>query len=182
VSWLPWRQLFDVDEENNLPTWFSGALLAVAAGCVWLCARQKREKQDRWVVHWYILAFGFLLLSLDEVAGLHESLNSMTDASWVIPGGIGALLVGLSFVPFLLNLPGRTRNFFIVAGGLYVGGAVGVEIVGAPMDGDSMIYNLTTLAEEGLEMYGVILFIGALLSYMRPAGGDVIDVSVGIAE
>jgi len=50
------------------------------------------------------------------------------------------------------------------------------------MDGDSMIYNLTTVAEEGLEMYGVILFIGALLSYMRPAGGDVIDVSVGIAE
>jgi hypothetical protein len=36
VSWLPWRQLFDVDEENNLPTWFSGALLALAAGCLWL--------------------------------------------------------------------------------------------------------------------------------------------------
>lgn len=182
VSWLPWRQLFDVDEENNLPTWFSGAILALAAGCLWLCARHKRQVRDRSVNQWYVLTFGFLFMSVDEVAGLHESLNSTIQSSWVIPGGIVAFLVGLSFIPFLWNLPSRTRNYFIVAGALYVGGAIGVEIIGAPMDADTMLYNLTTVAEEGLEMFGVILFLIALLSYMRPAAGGAIEVDVGLQE
>ena len=76
LPWLPWRQLFDVDEENNLPTWFSGFLLSIVAVCVWLCARRKRSDRDSWQVHWYALAIGFLLLSVDEIAGLHETVNS----------------------------------------------------------------------------------------------------------
>jgi hypothetical protein len=144
-------------------------------------ARHKRQVRDR-SAQWYVLTFGFLFISVDEVEGLHESLNSTTESSWLIPRGIVAFLIGLSFIPFLWNLPFRTRNYFIVAGALYVGGAIGVEIIGAPMDADTMLYNLRTVAEEGLEMFGVILFLSALLSYMRPAAGGAIEVDVGLQE
>ena len=75
--------------------------------------------------------------------GLHESFNTVTDATWAIPGGILALLVGLTFFPFLWSLPKATRNAFFLAGCIYIGGAGGVEIIGAPMDADTMTYNLT---------------------------------------
>ena len=44
VAELPWLllQLFNVDQENNLPTWFSELLLLIACACLWICAEQKR--------------------------------------------------------------------------------------------------------------------------------------------
>jgi hypothetical protein len=173
VAELPWllRQLFDVDLENNLPTWFSGFLLLTASGFLWFCARQKRADGDPWSGYWHALAWGFLLMSMDEVAGIHESINSAIVITWAIPGGAAALLIGLAFVPFLLHLPRPTAVRFALAGAIYLAGAAGIEIVGNSLVGqrlrDTLQYNLWTLAEEGLEMLGVLLFLHTLLGYMR---------------
>jgi hypothetical protein len=172
IEWVPWRQLFDVDEEENLPTWFSGFLLGLTALWVWVVAEAKRGSSDRFRVHWTLLAGGFFLLSLDEIAGLHESVNTVIEVNWAIPGGILALLVGVMFFSFLWSLPSRTRMAFLVAGAIYVGGGAGVELIGEPMETDTMAYNLTTVVEEGMEMGGVILFLAALLRYMRRRQGD----------
>jgi hypothetical protein len=59
-----------------------------------------------------------------------------------------------------------------------VGGAVGVEIIGAPMDADTMTYNLTTVVEEGMEMADVLLFLTALLGYMARQQVGTYEVSV----
>ena len=180
LEWIPWRQLFDVDEENNLPTWFSGFLLGVTSFWIWIAAEDKRRTSDRWWIHWKALALGFFVLSIDEIAGLHESFNTVTDATWAIPGGILALLVGLTFFSFLWSLPTATRNAFFLAGCIYVGGAVGVEILGAPMDADTMTYNLTTVVEEGMEMAGVLLFLMALLQYMSRQQGEPHEIGVTV--
>ncbi len=173
VQQLPWllRQLFDVDQENNLPTWYSAFMLLTASALLWICARGKRAEGDRWFRHWYALAAGFLLMSLDEVAGLHETINSMIVMTWAIGGAILALVIGLAFLPFLLDLPRRTAVRFGAAGAVYLTGAIGIEIVGNSLVGkrleDTLQYNLTTLAEESLEMIGVILFLHSLMRYMR---------------
>ena len=88
------------------------------------------------------------------------------------------------FVPFLLSLPAATRNVFVAAGCLYVVGAVGVEMIGDPMDADTMMYNLTTVVEEGMEMGGVILFLAATLRYMARGQDDSpqLDVTVAVSE
>lgn len=124
------------------------------------------------------------MLSIDEIAGLHESFNTVTDATWAIPGGILALVVGLTFFSFLSSLPTATRNAFFLAGCIYVGGAIGVEIIGAPMDADTMTYNLTTVVEEGMEMAGVLLFLTALLAYMarQDVGTDEVSVTVAVKD
>ena len=175
ITWLV-RQLFDVDEENNLPSWFSGFLLLNPAFFLWLCARRKRAEGDPWSRHWQILALGFLLLSIDEVAGLHESVNSSIEMSWAWGGGLIAAVGGLAYLPFLRALPRRTAVGFVVAGLLFVGGAVGVELYtdrfADARQLDTLAYNLWTLPEEGLEMGAVILFVAALLAYMRDDGRD----------
>ncbi len=179
LPWLPWRQLFDVDEENNVPTWFSELLLLTATVLLWLCAGKKRLEEDPSVDHWYALTIGFLLLAIDEVAGLHETINSLIDPTWAIGGGLLALGIGVGFIPFLRRLPRRTAILFAVAGAIYVGGAVGVEIIGEPLDSDSMAYNLLTVLEEGMEMFGVIFFIHVLLGYMRESPTSILQ---GVVE
>ena len=178
LSWLPWRQLFDVDEENNLPTWFSEFLLLTATVLLWLCAGKKRRDDDPSVDHWYVLTIGFLLLAIDEVAGIHETINSLIDPSWAFGGGLLAIGIGLGFIPFLRRLPRRTAILFVVAGAIYVGGAVGVEIIGEPLDSDSMAYNLLTVLEEGMEMFGIIFFIFVLTEYMLGAGEESLQASL----
>jgi hypothetical protein len=187
VRALPWLllQLFDVDEENNLPTWYSEILLLIAWVFLWLCARKKHADGDRWARHWRGLTVGFLLMAVDEIASVHETINSVIEMSWAVPAGIGLLAIGLVYIPFLLHLPRPTALGFMLAGVIYVTGAVGMEIVGNTMAGkglrDTLAYRMSTAVEEGLEMLGLILFINVLLHYMRGPGDGPVRASVGVA-
>lgn len=172
VSELPWllRQLFDVDEENNIPTWYSSAALLLTSFVLALQTAGSRRRADGLSVYWAGLTAGFLLLSLDEMAGLHETLNTITEASWAwyALAPVGLLL--LLYLRFLTRLPRRTALGFLTGGLLFVGGAVGVELYTEPyaeFDAlDTLAYNLWTPIEEGMEMFGVIVFLQYLSSYM----------------
>ena len=166
ITEVPWlvRQLFDLDEENNLPTWFSSFLLLNNA--LLLFVRAQFSKNDNYYA-WLWLAIGFLVLSIDEVAGLHESLNTAIDTNWAIPGGILVILTGLAFIPFLLSLPRRIALLFICSGLIYVSGAIGVELLSEDMDEESMAYGFATALEEGMEMLGAYLFLVINLSELK---------------
>jgi hypothetical protein len=100
---------------------------------------------------------------------------------WVVIGGTIALFVGVTYLRFLRVLPPAARRGFVVAGTCYVGGALGMEMVGAwlvsaeglalQLDGWQdrgdfpVTYALAVALEEGLEMFGLILFLRALLGY-----------------
>jgi len=170
-------QLFDVNEEHNLPTWFSGFNLLVATLFLGIITMQKRKLGDDMARRWTVLFAGFCFLSIDEIAGLHETVNSVIDPSWAWGGLVIVILVGLYFIPFLRSLPRRTLIHFVLAGAVFVGGAVIMELVGQPLDSDELAYNLTTMVEEGMEMFGVVLFTRALLAYMM-AGNDSATVSL----
>ena len=58
-------------------------------------ARAKQLARDRWRRHWVVLGAGLLFLSVDEIAGFHESVNTVTTYSWAIPAFAGAVAVGL---------------------------------------------------------------------------------------
>ncbi len=66
-------------------------------------------------------------------------------------------------VPFKMYPSKPTARLFALAGAVYLAGAVGFEIVGNSLVGqrlrDTLEYNLWTLAEESLEMLGLILFL-----------------------
>lgn len=165
VVWY-FLQLFDVNEEHNLPTWFSGFNLLVATLILGIVTLEKRRIEDDQARRWLVLFLGFCYLSIDEIAGLHETVNSIVEPSWAWGGLVIAFVVGLYFIPFLRSLPRHSLIQFVTAGAVFVGGAVIMELIGEPLDADSLAYAMSTLVEEGMEMFGIILFTRALLEYM----------------
>ncbi len=140
-------------------------------------SRYKRNQNDAMAKRWTILFLGFAFLSIDEIAGIHESINSVIDDSWAIGGAVIVLLLAVYFLPFLKALPRATLIGFVIAGSIFVRGAVGMEIIGEPMESDSLLYNMTTMVEEGMEMFGIILFLKALLRYM-----DTTSLTMGLEK
>ncbi len=174
---LPWllRELFDVDEEESIPTWFSSMLLLVTSLTLFLVAALCKQSKDRNAKYWVGLGAGFAFMSADEIAGFHETLNTVIQISWAVPGLVVALIIGGMYLKFLSSLPSATAVRFMMSGAIFVGGAVGVELATEPYlynDAlDTMAYNLWTPVEEGMEIGGVILFLASIFDYMKTRFG-----------
>ncbi len=170
--------VFDLDEEESFGTWFSSGILAFAALLLLLLSRALQTRGDRWHRWWLVLGLGFLFMSLDEVVALHEYLNTLLgDTSWTVVGAPILLLVGGAYLPFLHHYRGRTAFLLFLAGGIYGGGAVGVEHFTSE-DVNSLQYNMWTALEEGMEMAGVVLLIYAVLDLLRGGRGGELGIEV----
>lgn len=167
-------QLFDLDADQNVPTWYSSSMLLI---CALLLAGAAVANRGIHRLYWSGLAIGFLYLSADEASSIHEKVRPVlggwlhtgdfTDYVWVVLYGPIVLVLALAYLRFLRDLPVDTRRLFLAAGSLYVGGALGMEVVGglyATFFGSSnLTYTLLTHIEELLEMLGVIIFVYSLL-------------------
>ena len=171
--------LFNLDAESTVPSWYSSSALLAAAGLLGLIARAERERASRDWRHWAGLAIIFVVLSLDETASVHElAIRPLQLAlrpggplafGWVIPGAAFVALVGAIYLGFMLRLPPPTRRRFLLAGGLFVGGALGFEMVGGALYtayGMGLETALASIVEETLEMVGIVVFIHALLGHL----------------
>ena len=178
--------LLNLSYETNIPTWYSSLLLIACAGLLALIARLTAMRGAPYRRHWAVMAAIFVYLSIDEAVQIHEMINpALTDTyhlggvltfSWVIPFGILVALFVLAYLGFLRHLPRRFGIWFVVAGALYVGGALGTEL---PISwwydrhgGDNLVYGLANLAQESLEMLGATVFLSALLAYIASTFGD----------
>jgi hypothetical protein len=154
---------------------FTAALLAAVA------VHSRRDQ-----AYWCVLALAFVFLAADEAFEIHEKLivplRSRFDTggvffyTWVIPYGIATLLFGLAYLRFLLRLPRQTAALFVVAGAVYISGALGMEMVGGLLADQggvhTIAYVLAQTTEETLEMSGVVLFTYAVADYLsRELGG-----------
>lgn len=172
-------QMFNFNTERNIPTLFSALLLVFASILLAFIAYERKQLQQSYVM-WFMLSFIFLFLTIDEVSSFHESLTPFLNKhlktsgllyfSWVIPYGIATLLIGLGSLRFLASLPTQTKKLFIYAGLIFVSGAIGIEMISgfyAQKNGDfNMLYACLYSIEETFEMFGIALFIYALLGYI----------------
>ena len=167
VDELPWllREILDPDEEESFATWFSTIILFISSVLLFVIA-SKREA-DNYKRHWYGLGAGMAFMSLDEIAGMHETFNTVTDFAWTIPAGFGVIVMILIYWKFLVALPRPMQSRFLVAGATFLLGALVVEhLADYYIEAYTMKnfgYNMLTVFEESLEMIGVVLFIRALL-------------------
>lgn len=187
--------LFHLGHERNLPTFYSSAALAFCALISALIGSSRRATGKPDVNYWWGLALCFLFISLDEFVGIHERLikpiRSALDTSgplfyaWVIPYSIIALMFGLVYVRFLLRLPRKTATLFTIAGGLFVLGAVGFEMLsgwtldafhGGVYANRGPLYIILQTIEETLELTGVVLFLHSALDFAAREG---LSVAVG---
>ena len=183
--------LFYVDMESNIPTWFSSLLLFFAAALLSLIALAAHRAGRPFVKRWLLLSFIFVFLSADEIAMMHEihiealrtalGTSGLLYYAWVIPGLLFVAITVLIYLPFLLKLERGLALRFVLAGAVYVGGAVGVEMVsGAQHDlygQETWRYAALVTLEELCEMLGAVIFIHALLGKLRDDVGEVRLVS-----
>lgn len=184
--------LLDSTRENNIPTWFSSSsmlLCALVLGSIVLRLRERAPRESRW---WLGLAVLFCLGSVDETANLHESLSQLGKRlvageepgllvrPWVLFLGPLAIAVTAVYARFFTGQPRDVRRSFALGAALFLGGALGLELVEVAL-GPTQLQRppmlATMVAQEALEMFGVVAFLnGALLRHERlgptgPGGG-----------
>jgi len=152
-------------------------MLLICALLLWYIYKNMEFKKK---LPWFVLSMIFLFLSFDEIFGVHERLIGYTREtfnlsgylyfSWVLPYGIVTAFIAIIYIPFLARLPNKIRFLFILAGLIFVLGAIGIEALGAKhfesFGGDNLEYVLYYTLEEFLEMIGISIFIFALLLYI----------------
>ncbi len=174
-------QRINLDAENSIPAWFSSMLLFINAAVLGLIAFAAKSKKDPDAIYWIVLAWIFVFLSVDEAASLHErTMEPIRNAlgvsgifffAWIIPVGAALFVMAIFYARFLLRLPLRSLLLFITAGSFYVGGAIGMEMVGGAFvaeDGyDNTPYVIAMMIEETFEIVGLMLFFIALRPHLE---------------
>ena len=90
------------------------------------------------------------------------------------------LLLALVYAKFIWNLPKPVNRMFLLAIGLFLGGAIGLEMVTALIHSASgftalseasadvnLVYSLVSTAEETLELIGATVLLYASLLYIK---------------
>jgi hypothetical protein len=175
-------RLFQLNEEQNLPTWYSSALLLFCAAVSWAISVSEKLPKAPSATQWKILGLLFLAFSIDETATIHErfldllartlEVHRVLSYEWLIPGII--IIVGITFwfVLFAARLPPGVRGLFIAGWVVFVSGLLLFETLAGyahPLQThrQKMLHILFTSVEELLEMVGVCLLGYSLLLYRQ---------------
>lgn len=184
---------FSLGSDTSIPAYYSALAILFCAVLAFAIARQQTVSAA--ATPWLGLAVIFAFLSVDEMLAFHEQLiDPVGDAldtsgpllyAWAIPYGLAGLVFLAVYVPFLRRLPRATARGFVLAGTIFVAGAIGMEMVGgAYFEGhgsQNVTYVTMQTVEEILEMAGIIVFIHALaLHAVTTVGG--IDMAIAPAE
>ena len=157
--------------EGNIPTWLSSSLLL---GCA-IAAAEHARRAVAWRRHWWGVAAVFGYASMDEAAEIHEHLGGLIGThgvlyfDWIVFAVAVLVVLAAVYLRFVIELPQALRIGLIVAGVVYLVGAVAMEL---PLGwwterfgSDGLGYALIDWLEETLEMVGARLALIALLRH-----------------
>jgi len=182
--------VLDVGTEPSLPTWFATLNLFLAGGLAAILARARQLNDEGLVGQWWAIAVLMCALSIDESAAVHErlvrfgaelapGLPQIASHAWVIFGAGFVVAAGIFFAPLLWRSAPPLRARLIVAGAVFVTGALGAEVFGAIadhygwLDRQDLAYKMRRIVEEGAELAGVALFNRAVYDELSARGATV---------
>jgi hypothetical protein len=178
---------FHLATENVIAAWYSSMLLlSVAAAAVVAYALDRRHARaglERLVeTCWLVVAGCFALLSLDEIASLHERLGMVTRGGsaatgWVyvlaVPIGLIALFMA-AFAWLRLRRARAAAAFFVAGIALFLSNPV-MELIEMSLlhgGGSIAVHDILLVVEEGLaELGGTLCFLLGVLLYIRATAG-----------
>ncbi len=177
--------LFRMDQEENVPTYFASAMWLVSALlALYVATAEKLSRRS--YLYWAGLSLIAVYISIDEFTGFHERVVNTSVRgsspqsfflSWVVVYVFVVAVVALVYLPFVLRLPKEIRRLIIIAGVIYVVGAMGFEeLSGVYLTAHEGRcgpgYFVSTIVEETLEMTGVTTLIYALMSFAAKYAGE----------
>ncbi len=175
-------RLFLLGREWSIPTYFSVILLLSSFLLLLFIALSVKKQKSAYFPHWILLTVGFLFMAADELLSFHERLGLfMRDClkedihgyffySWVIVAIPLIIALALFFVKFWWKLPQKSKITFLFAAIVYLSGCLGFEMIEgyyAEKYGINTTYIIVEAMEEGLEMFGIIIFIWGLLNHIE---------------
>lgn len=180
--------------ERNVPTLITVLVLLMNAGGSLFIGLEHRKNGKELALFWVLLSVIFAFLAFDEFASFHEALSKKLENTyeftgpfhwaWVVPYSMFVAVFVAAFSRFLWRLPRPTAMRFVVAGAVYVCGALILEMVESaiwaaeqPESMRPVLLALVTL-EEFLEMLGQVLFFRAVLMYVRDHMGSTITLEL----
>jgi len=172
---------FYLDFEGNVPTYANALLLFIPSLLLAGIGIWKNSVRDKFRFHWSGLAIIFFLLSIDEMASIHEKLIKPMRAifgsegifyfAWIIPGLIVVALFGLTYLMYFLHLENKFKLLFFFSLAVYLSGVIGGEMVSgyfaANLGIKNYTYAIVASLEESVEMFGCSLIIYSLLEYIK---------------
>jgi len=149
-------------------------------------ATQVNQQRRRQAIPWFLLAIIFSVLSLDEIAMIHEWLSAALSArmdnsgifyfAWTLPALVVCIAGLLCFIPFIFSFKGFDRGLLIGSAVVFLLGAIGMEMLGgaeAERAGfETLHYRLFATIEESLEYAGVLLFLLFVLRQARASHNE----------
>jgi hypothetical protein len=179
---------FLLDGELTVPAWFTSVMLFGAGLLLVVIGWAERSRGGQYARHWAALAIVFALMSMDEMAGMHEmfitpvrrrlGVSGVFHYAWVIPALMFLGAMAVAYFRFVLfHLPKETRRWITFAGVVYVGGALGMEMAEGVIDPrwgkDSLAGRAAVAVEESMEMAGVVIFLYGLMNHIAMYVGEI---------
>ncbi len=169
----------DLDDEISVPTWFSQTLLFVIGMSALFVAYLQTKKATRRL--WVVIGCLGLLLSIDEVASLHELvlqivhnifyLNSSPTVgrnAWLLVAPIIVVAAGILLWRTYKLLPKRTVFFFAMGFVTLVFGATVIDALAVLYPRNTfMNQGMLVGLEEGLELFGSVIMLLAIINYIE---------------
>lgn len=170
---------FDLDDETSVPTWFSQILFLLIGAAAFTAAYLERKTAVKRL--WALIGVFGVVYSLDESAGLHEfvlqtlhvlyyqdAAPTKENNAWLI--AVPLILAVLLWLGWLIfrYFPVRTLVLFAVSAGLFLAGAVGVDLA-TSVTGRETFWNQGVLvaAEETFELLATVLALYAVIDYVE---------------
>ena len=182
---------FDLGHEPSLPQ-FVSAVGHVSCSCLLFFLAFVEWKSKRPIFRsWFMLGCVFIYLSIDESIMIHEMFNRPLREHlglgeyfffpWVLVALAAVVIVGFASLKLLRFVDSKTRWLFVIAGIVFVSGAVGMELVAGVIFADAgseelgvqrISHVIAQAIEEGMELSGISIFFWAIVNYIRQSVGS----------
>ncbi len=147
------RLLFSVDQESSVPTWWAIVVLALVGQLTAVVGTQQAKNRSE-LVTWWALAAGFVFLSIDEGAMLHERVGFLFNVSgefrhvpWMIIWLPLAAVVGGVVLWRLWRISRRLVIGLTIGAIVFLAGAVVLETINVSNRGQAQQQAQTELAQ-----------------------------------
>ena len=191
-----WMYIFNLDKEYNFPTLYTVILLIICSFLLKQITILEHNHQSLFIKYWQTLYFIFIFLAFDEAFQIHgifmlfpefaKKLPGIFHFPWVIPYGIAVAIFGWYFAKFTLNLPTKIKRLFLLSATFYIGGALGIEMLGGAWiriagNQRNLVYALIASTEEMMEIIGLLIFSYSLMIYITKYRQEKIDITINIS-